>query len=267
MTGAVAASPLPFVRSEADGLGALAAEDHFWRGLSCRFADTTIQPAPGTSRWLLRAGIELSIPANVGCSWLRVEMRLDDGWRAIDVFPRLVGEPSGVTGAALVSPDGRLERDLVPGGGDLPAFMCGWATTDGTAVWDVLPRTGAVPERIEELMILSEGGSAKPTVISHRVVLALRSPGLGRRLALFTGETSTQEVADMANEQDAVGGFIEPVLVAEPAEAADALLDRLRRADRWFGVLVEGDEVVGVVDRKRLEMYKRTHRRQHRKSH
>ena len=57
----------------------------------------------------------------------------------------------------------------------------------------------------------------------------------------------------MANEQDAVGGFFERVLVAEPAERADALLDRLRRADRGFGVLVDDNEVVGVVDRKRLE--------------
>ncbi|CAM3724784.1 hypothetical protein KIPE111705_21780 [Kibdelosporangium persicum] len=251
MTVIVPATPVPFLRSAEETAGSLAEEQEFWSGLSCALLDSTFKPADDQGRWLVTAGIALRAPAHVECLWLRAEIRLGGECRPVGLFPELVTEPSGVTPAVRVMPSGVVERELVPGGGHLPAYTSGWLAPDGTLVWDVNPTTPAVPERLAELTILCASPlPARSPVVDFRIVTVLHSPGLGRRVAAFTGSTTSEESTTM--DTDPIGAFIEPVTIFGLADDAEAVLERMTSQGRRFGVLTSEGGISGVVDVDRL---------------
>jgi hypothetical protein len=256
MTVTVSAKPVPGLASDVALTSTLAAEQAFWRDLSCIVADTTFEPVAASNlrtRYLITAGVGLRTATSVSCSWLRLTVRGGSSWRPLGVFPQIVTETSGATGPVRTTPAGQVERDMVAGGDGLPAYMVGWSEPNRMLIWDVLPVTHKPPEAIMPLLILCEGNATGTLVVEYRVLARLRSPTLGWHLAAFDCAVTSREGTSVVENTEGLAGIIDPVTVGQGTDSAADLLLRMSREGHAFGVLVDGGDVVGVVSLQQLK--------------
>lgn len=249
------AVPLRGVPTGMHQRASLAAENEFWSGLQCLVGSlhhSQVITTGDEARYLMNVSIELRTPPGVACSWLRVELLLTGGERAIGLFPNTVFQPSDAVGAARTAPAGWVDRDLIPGS-DLPAYLVGWIADSSAVVWDVIPHTKVAPERVTDLLLLCEGMAKDRPVVELRLALHLHDPALGERFASFSGLMTSEEGGDVNVTPEPVSRFVESVLAAEPTETAGDLLARMTRARLQWSVLVSDGDVVGLVTAEMLD--------------
>lgn len=251
--------PLPTPAAERTAEVAFSTENAFWGALFCSFGPVRHQRvARPTARAvaLLSVGLELRVPDETTLIWARYEITVS-GTSCIDVFPRLVTEPSVALGPLSVDDEGRLTRMVnAHPEGNLQPQLSGWVDVDGTAVWDLVP---VYPRQLWSLPFLlsavcPEPECPEPDVFAtdHRLVAALVHPVVGLRLAVFALSSASMEGDPVAYSTAPGEGLLESALVVDAAERAGAVRTRLAETGLELVVVTSRDGILALLTDKQV---------------